>query len=309
MAKYFDFSFPARAQTRIRIVERPGRWMDDAQLASLVDDARRVVRAAVPAGSLDYGVLSGERAALDPVILTIIYCSRLNRAVAFSAMTILECEARGRPLEVLHLGLVLVDPAYRSRGFSRMLYGYTCFLLSARRQLRPIWISNVTQVPAVVGLVSEGFNDVFPAPNGRGRRSFDHLQLARQIMAGHRHVFGVGADAQFDEHRFVIENAYTGGSDNLKKPFEDASKHRDDGVNEWCRHQLDYDRGDDVLQLGKFSFPVVRRNFAAMQRVVSPAHMLLHSGLLFAEALVAPVLQWLCTTRQLGELRARKAAV
>jgi hypothetical protein len=100
-----------------------------------------------------------------------------------------------------------------------VLYGLTCFLLFVRNQFRPLWISNVTQVPAVVGMVSEMFSDVWPYPDA-DRRTLNHVLMARRIMAGHRHVFGVGEDAEFDETRFVITNAYTGGSDNLKKTWD-----------------------------------------------------------------------------------------
>ena len=69
-------------------------------------------------------------------------------------------------------------------------------LLLVRGGLRPIWVSNVTQVPAVVGMVAESFGQVFPAPPRPGRpaprRSLTHLLVARQIMQHHRHVFGVG---------------------------------------------------------------------------------------------------------------------
>jgi hypothetical protein len=77
-------------------------------------------------------------------------------------------------------------------------------------------------------MVSETFSDVFPSPHPAARRSFAHLQLARGIMSRHRAVFGVGDEAGFDEARFVIANAYTGGSDALKKAFETAEIPRRD---------------------------------------------------------------------------------
>ena len=44
----------------------------------------------------------------------------------------------------------------------------------------------------------------------------------------------------FDEERFVITDAYTGGSDNLKKSFAEAPKHRAPLYNEMCERELDY---------------------------------------------------------------------
>ena len=72
-------------------------------------------------------------------------------------------------------------------------------------------------------------------------------------MASHRKVFGVGPDAAFDEDRSVILNAYTGGSEELKKSFDAAPKHRDDAYNAMCADELDYARGDDFLQTGQIN--------------------------------------------------------
>src|SRR5262249_36836329 len=137
--------------------------------------------------------------------------------IAFNALAVMTLNLAGAAIEVFHLGLVMVSPSVRGRGLTEMLYGLTCVLLFLRGQCRPIRISNVTQGPAVVGMVSETFDRVFPTPQYVSGPQFEHRVLARQIMARHRYVFGVGAEAGFDEARFVITNAYTGGSDSLKK--------------------------------------------------------------------------------------------
>src|SRR5262249_43339215 len=98
------------------------------------------------------------------------------------------------------------------QGLSWVLYGLTALVLFARDGMRPKWISNVTQVPAVVGMVSDTFSDVFPSPQPGARQSFAHLQLARGIMASHRAVFGAGAGAGSEETRSATPNAYPGGS-------------------------------------------------------------------------------------------------
>src|SRR5215213_2329565 len=205
----------------IRVTERPGTWMAPAQLGALVDDVQSIVRKAVPAGGLEYGAASGDKDRLDNSIITVVY-DREGAPVAFNALAILDCELRGQPVDVLHLGLSVVAPDARAKGLSGVLYGLSVFLLSARRQLRPLWISNVTQVPAVFGMVAANFQDVYPSGDGSSRQRYDHLHLAREIMARHRHVFGVGDDATFDEPRGIIRNAYTGGSDNLKKSYEES---------------------------------------------------------------------------------------
>ena len=300
---YLNEAVSVRGGARVRIVERPGRWMSAAARDHLIADLQTIVRSATPAGTLDYGVASGDRARLDDAIITLVY-DRTGVPLAFNALTLLDCELRGRPMEVLHLGLVMVDPSHRTSGLAHVLYGLTAFLLFARRRLRPLWVSNVTQVPAVFGMVSEAFANVYPTGGVAARQSYDHLHLARQIMARHRRIFGVGSDAEYDETRAIIRNAYTGGSDNLKKSFADAPKHRDDRYNDTARAALDYDRGDDFLQLGQVTLVAARRFFTRSSTSVSPVAFTMKFALLALEALVAPVIQWFAADTPMGDLRA-----
>lgn len=299
---YLDETVSARGGLRIRIVERPGRWMSPERLASVVDDLRTIVRRCIPSGELGYGAASGDAGRLDASILTIVY-DRDGHPIGFNALSILECELRGRPVDVLHLGLVMVDPGVRAGGLSGLLYGLTCFLVFARRQLRPLWISNVTQVPAVFGMVADNFANVYPTSRAGDRQTFDHLHLARQIMSRHRFAFGVGSEAVFDEARSVILDAYTGGSDSLKKLFDGAPKHRDPVHNETCERELDYARGDDFLQLGQFTLQIASRYFTRSAKVISPGALALQFGASALQSIVAPALQWFCADAPWGELR------
>jgi hypothetical protein len=79
-------------------------------------------------------------------------------------------------------------------------------------------------------------------------------------------MFGVAAEAGFDDERFVITNAYTGGSAPLKKTIAEASPHRSRAVNEMCRTSLDYDRGDDFLQVGQLTVRAVIRQLLSDPR-------------------------------------------
>jgi hypothetical protein len=189
-----------------------------------------------------------------------------------------------------------------------VLYGLTALVLFARDGLRQKWISNVTQVPSVVGMVSQTFSDVFPSPHPDARQSFAHLQLARGIMSRHRAVFGVGAEAGFDEARFVITNAYTGGSDALKKTFEAAPKHRDEQYNAFCARELDYARGDDVLQIGRIDLAGARRYLLSEVPPGSLPALLATGAALALQRLVLPAIHWMDDTRPFGILRPRTPA-
>ena len=303
--KYMDVALNAGHDYRVRIVERPGLWMDDAALEGLSAQLRTIAARTLDAGNLTYGVFSGDKERMGAVIITLV-TRKDGTPVAFNALAVMTLDTAPYPTEVLHLGLVMVDPDERSKSLSWVLYGLTCFLISFRRQFRPIWVSNVTQVPAVVGMVAEMFSDVWPSPQ-QGRRTLNHLLNARQIMATQRHVFGVGEEAGFSEESFVITDAYTGGSDDLKKTWEQAQKHRDDRYNAFCEANLDYARGDDVLQLGRMDLAAMRTYLAREVPKSALVGILLTGALVALRRIVLPAIHWSDSGRSWSILRPYKA--
>jgi len=299
-----DLSLRTHAEFRTRIVESPGSTLDDVALAALVADLREIAGKTLP-GDLTYGIFSGRREALARAIVTLVSEAASGRPIAFNALAVMQVERDGEPQDVIHLGLVMVDPDARGKGLSGVLYGLTTLLLFIRDGLRPKWISNVTQVPAVAGMVCETFSDVYPSPLPQARQSFAHLQLARGIMRAHRAVFGVGDEAGFDETRFVITNAYTGGSDALKKTFDDAPKHRDGIYNGFCARELDYVRGDDLLQLGRIDLAAARRYLLREIPSGSLPALLATSAVLALQRMILPLVHWFDDARAFGTLRPR----
>ncbi|MBX3041150.1 MAG: hypothetical protein KF789_10645 [Bdellovibrionaceae bacterium] len=302
--KHLDFSFCDRSKgIHVRVLERPGKWLSDSQLQKIVQDLQSVVQESIPAGNLDYGVLKGNRQQLEQAVLTIIYDSKTGRALAFNALTYMPCELRGHHADVLHLGLVVVSPTCREGGFSWILYGLTSLLLFFRGRFRPIWVSNVSQVPAIIGNVSKSFAHVYPTPQKTERAGIDHLMLARQILAKHRAVFGVGPEATFDENDFVIQNAYTGGSDHLKKTFTQAQQHRSPEYNDFCREKLDYDRGDDFLQLGVLTLASCHEYLTRSVPRKSLLALGLGLGVMTLHGVFLPLFHWFDGKSHQGQVR------
>ena len=285
------------------VIERPGRQLNDEALASLTGDLRSIANATLDETSLDYGVFDEQSGALDSSIITIIYDTKTHTPVAFNAMPLIELDIQDKPVEVVHLGLVMINPNTRGKGLSSMLYGFACAMLMIRKQFQPIWVSSVTQVPAVFGLVSELYSETFPSAKEGARRSFMQLQLARRIMQHHRSVFGVGDEAGFDEETFVITNAYTGGSDNLKKSFADAPKHRRDTYNDMCEEHLDYERGDDFLQIGRLDMAALRHYIFRTLPATSPIGAFAALMFFGLQYVYLPVRHWLDASKEWGGLR------
>jgi hypothetical protein len=303
-----DLTLRTHAGLVTRIVESPGLSLTESELEQLVSQLRIVAGKTLPAGSLGYGIFSGERERLSRAVVTLICEQATGRPIAFNALSVMPVELDGEAIEVTHLGLVMVDPDVQGQGLSWVLYGLTTLVLFMRGGLRPKWISNVTQVPAVCGMVSDTFSDVFPSAHAGARQNFAHLQLARGIMRQHRSVFGVGEQAGFDEARFVITDAYTGGSDALKKSFDAAPKHRDEQTNAFCARELDYARGDDLLQIGRIDLAAARRYLFSEVPPGSLPALLAASAVLALQRLVLPVTHWMDDGRAFGVLRPRSGS-
>lgn len=301
--KYINLQLDSKS-IYTRVLEQPGLWMPADELQKLVESLQEVVTR-LNIGGLDYGVVQGSKEALDRSILTVIYDRKNDKPFAFNALAVMPCELRGKSINVIHLGLVVIDPSYRSKGLSWILYGLTTFLLFLKNKFQPLWISNVTQVPAIIGMVSESFGNVFPNPQTKSECSFDHIILARQILKLHRSVFGVGLDATFNEEHFVIENAYTGGSDNLKKTYLDAPKHRNEIYNSFCEQFLDYKRGDDFLQLGQMTVEAYYKYM--IHNIPKSSLLVIFYKILFGafEFTLVPIYQWFSVKKQNGNLRPR----
>lgn len=237
----------------IRLIERPGLALGAEDLDRLVEELRSVADRCSPAGPLRYGVLSGDPARLANALLTVASGGERGEVVAFSAMVVLDVTLDGRPARVVHAGLTMVDPNFRSRGLCVALTAAPALLAFVRNRLAPLWFTNVTQVPAVAGVFGNALADVYPTPERRSGPPSAHAAIVAEVMKHHRAAFGVGEDADFDASSFVIRNAYTGGSDSLKKTYAECAEHRDVRFNRWLRDALDYERGDDVIQVGRMS--------------------------------------------------------
>jgi hypothetical protein len=304
--RYLKLSMSVGRGLRLRIVERPALSLSPPALETLCADLRQVARAVLPGTDLAYGVMGGDRERLENSIITVVYEKSTQAPVAFNALALMDVNLAGRQTQVLHLGLVMVDPALRSRGLSELLYGLTCVLLFLRRQCRPMRLSNVTQVPAVFGMVAETFDQVFPTPERAVDPDFAHRTLARQIMARHRHVFGVGPEAVFDEDRSVILNSYTGGSDGLKKTFAEAPKHRKEAYNAMSARELDYGRGDDFLQIGQINMEAAGRYLSHIAQPHSAPWLAGRLVIFAIHSAILPIIHWFTDNQPWGALRARR---
>jgi hypothetical protein len=306
----FTCTIPISKRLDFVVYERPGIWCNDLELSNLVEDMRVVAKYGQEGREIPwYGPLTGDRKDLSSRIISIAYDRHENRAVGFSAQSYLHVREGAFSTEVVHLGLIYVDPNYQGKSVSYLLSLLPNVLILIKSGFRDIWISSVSQIPAVVGLVAANYSNVYPSHDAKSRQTFMHKKLGNLIMDQHRSVFGVGYDADYDSERQVIKNAYTGGSDNMKKQFDETTKHRSPEVNELCRTHLDYQRGDDFLQIGQLKFRVVCELFKNKAQNLNNAQIFINLLIIAAAMVAIPLLRWLIPMNSISEVRVRAQGI
>jgi hypothetical protein len=275
------------------IYECPGVWASDEELAKLTAMLQEVARAGQGGKELpEYGCLTGDREDLKSRIISIAIDKKSGRAVGFSAQSYVDIVKGHFSERLVHLGLIYVDPSYQGKSVSYLLAMFPNIIITIKNGFRDTWVSNVTQVPAVYGLVAANYSDVYPGLESSKLQSFYHRYFSRQLFEDHKSVFGVGDDAFWDADMQIIKNSYTGGSDHLKKSFVECPKFRRESVNRICETYLDYTRGDDFVQIGRLSLSsfmdLLKNKKSKQSRIQVAVNMLILSVV----ASVLPLIKW-----------------
>jgi hypothetical protein len=293
--------FPTRAgfitirlaqRMTLELYDRPGAWASDTELESITHDLRSVYARAMAGTVAEYGALRGERADMARRVISIIRDAD-GRALAFCAQARLRVKFGNVIEDVIHLGLVSIDPDYHRRGLQGVLYALPVIYLFFLEGMARLYFTNVTQVPAIIGQCEDYFFDVYPSSKAHAHQQFHHRRIATTVYEQYRSVFGVGDDSVLLPETQIIRNAYTGGSDLLKKTFAQCAQHRREAVNELCRQQLDYDRGDDFIQVGWMDYLAGLSFFEAHGGTSLVRRMSIRALVWWLRLSVIPLMRWI----------------
>lgn len=239
---------------RIEFVNRPGRKYSNARLSALVTELRATA-ATCFATLPDYQVMAGTREELADKVLAMAWRSD-GRMAGFCSCVVLPVPGVGK---VLHLGLTCVRPEDRGTGLTHLLTrrAVTGHLLR-HRPLGKVWVSNCAAVLSSLGSVALHFHDVYPSPQRSTSPSPTHQRIARAINSHYRHKMFVPESSTFDADSFIFRGSI---KETVFAKEGDDSRffHRQDSLNDFYRSLLDFERGDEVLQIGYAStFGAVR---------------------------------------------------
>ena len=239
MMKSLKFAYK---QFTYEILDCPGTWMTEAQLETLQE---RLVGVAVRRlGSRpQYGFFADKRS-LDNKLVTI--CSRDGQDLCFNAMAYLG-KYRKRP--VVHLGSVYSLEGQKGR--MQMLYLWSSLYLLIRHGFRKIYITSLTHTPRIFGSVEKSYTKVYPCAGSDREPEPFHFEIRDLLMRTYLKEFPFMTPPAIDDH-FVIKGFRRMADGSLLFPDTRVSvpKHRQPAYNAFCLERLDYENGDDILQVG-----------------------------------------------------------
>lgn len=231
----------------------PGLTLTEEKLADLVKSLKEVASTCFES-TPNYQALSGKKEELDRAVITLAKNDK-GEVLGFCSSLVLDIPTVG---EVLHLGLTCVRPDARGLKLthkltSKLLMKY----LFTKSPFQNVWISNVACVLSSLGNVAMYFEDVFPSPYASVTPTYEHLMIAREIGKNYKEQLAINENAYFNEDKFVFEASVEGTV--FEKGEEDRRfHHRNTKVNEYYKTMINFERGDEVLQIGKvslFTFP------------------------------------------------------
>ena len=253
-----------KPKINIEYLERPGQNLPTFQNHHLIAGLRQVGRKCFESLP-DYQCFSGPDA-LKNKVLTVAR-NEQGAVIGFSSALLLDVE--GVNLPVLHLGLTCVDPDYRGLRLthklaSRVTVGY----LLRNRPLGKVWLSNVACVLSSVSNVALNFDDVYPSPFVE-TPSKTHLQIARTIDRKYRDEIYIRQDAWLDEQCFVMRGSV---KDTVfqKSANDTRYHHRNKRINDFYQDVIDFEDGDEVIQVGCYSLATFARYMMPSSRDKQP---------------------------------------
>ncbi|MDH4211480.1 MAG: hypothetical protein OEV79_08530 [candidate division WOR-3 bacterium] len=243
----------------------PGRWLSDAELDILRQTIYSITMTKL--GVLPkYGVYSKSREPYKNRIISIAYDKITRTPIGFTAMVHIQLPTNTTREPVIHLGLVITTTNRLGRALLFFIYFWPLLYFLTIRKFKPFWITSVSMEPSIIGSVSDNFGSVFPHYLQNTTATAAQCEIAQRLFCEHGDEFGMGQHAHLDLQNFVVRGSCRGPSDALRVKYDNSAKYITLKCNKFCELTLDYERGDEILQVGHVSLRSSLSVFARLFR-------------------------------------------
>lgn len=203
---------------------------------------------------------------LDNKVVTI--CSREDVDTGFNAMATIGVY-NNRP--VIHLGAVF--SISENRGDMQLLYVWSCLFMVTLNRFRKIYFTSLTHTPKIFGAVANAFSNVFPSGVPDESPSRFHKDVREILIQTYVTECNLKNRPEIDDN-FISKGfrALKDGTILFPDTRESVPKHRLETFNRYCLNNLDYSRGDEVLQVGIIKISNLFKNIRTLTKIFPSAH-------------------------------------
>jgi hypothetical protein len=235
---------------RIEYHGSPGTDWTDEQIASETGGLRSVAASCFNGIVPEYQCLLGTRECFVDKVITIARSTDDEEILGFTSAVVFRVP--GVPDPVFHTGLTCVAPKARKLGLVRALVTTLLvqYLARSTRPWRTIWVTNLASVVSSLGTFASTFDEVYPSPQCCSTPPSTHALITRYFAANWQLLTTLHPDAKFDDEKFVFMGANKG---NVFAKEKGANPHRSNIANAFFEPRLNFDRDDEMLQVGRIS--------------------------------------------------------
>lgn len=233
---------------KYEVIFYPGLSMTEQDSLSLVQELRKVAGTCFDEVPF-YQVLSGSKKELDRAIIATVRDSQ-NELIGFCSALNLQVENVG---QVFHTGLTCVSPKTRGLRLTHKLTSKLLLKFLLKESLfKDTWITNCACVLSSIGNIAKYFEDIYPSPLGINVPTMTHINIAKAIDSQYRKQLAINETAVFNMSTFVFEGSVD-GTVFEKSPEDKRFHHREKVLTNFYLNLLNFERGDEVLQVGRVS--------------------------------------------------------
>lgn len=230
------------------VYDRPGASLNTHDLALLKCELRALAQECL--GELpNYQCLRSDGRDLDRLIIAVAR-NQEGHLMGFCSSYLFEVEE----MQLLHLGLTCVSPKMRGKKLTHHLTSKVVFhFLWHYSFWKASWVSNVACVLSSLGNLAQYFESVYPSPNTDLPPSPEQQCIAQYLNSEAREELFIRPEATFNDQHFVFEGSVLGNM--FQKELQDRRyHHRNHQFNQFYQSLMNFERGDEVLQVGKVSW-------------------------------------------------------
>jgi hypothetical protein len=187
---------------------------------------------------------------------------RRGKMLAFNSAVLFSIPGLSSP--ILHLGLTCIIPSARSYGLTRVFTTrivIQAFLRFSAFRSENLWITSLACVVSSLGSVARGFDAVWPSPeypHVPPSNMYAHIANSIAESPSIREAMYIPSDCIYDPDMSVFRGSVK-GTVFAKERDDKRYRFRDKETHSFYESRINWERGDEVLQVFNMSHAFVLR--------------------------------------------------